>query len=505
MISAVIYCRVSTKDQVQNLSLETQQRLCRSFCAQQGWEVDHVFVEEGESAKTADRPEFQKLLDYCRLNKKKIGFVVVYQISRFARSVHDYQVVRGMLTGFGISLRSVTEPISDTSAGKFMENVIASAAQYDNDVRSERTVEGMSAAVNKGKWTFPLPIGYRTVSTIVGSVIEHDAERAPLVKMAFDLFATGRYQREEVRKLVTAGGLRTRRDQVVSSQTFCAMLQNPRYAGRLTVRQWGVTATGSFEPIVSESVFERVQLILAERRHHGKTYSLSHPDFPLRHFVRCASCDQPLTASWSKGRNTKYPYYRCKNEACKSVKCRKEVLEKSFTKLLDDLQPKPSYMRLFKEIVIDVWKSELAQAAEVRRALERKLAQVSEKKNRLVSGFLYENKIDKSTYEEQLDRLRQDAALAEMELHEAKLEEFDVEGILEFANHVLTELSRFWMQATLDQKINLQKALFPSGLTFDGQRFGTAKTCLAFSYLQEISSGDSSLASRTGVEPVSPP
>ena len=96
-------------------------------------------------------------------------------------------------------------------------------------------------------------------------------------------------------------------------------------------------------------------------------------------------------------------------------------------------------------------------------------------------------------------------ALAEMQLQDAKLEEFDVEVILEFANRILSDLSRFWLQATLDQKIGLQKVLFPEGLKFDGERFGTAPTCLAFNYLQGISSGESSLASRTGVEPVSPP
>ena len=505
MLNAVAYCRVSTKDQVQNLSLETQERLCRSYCQQQGWEVDRVFIEKGESAKTADRAEFQKLIDYCRVNKKKIGFVVVYAISRFARSVHDYQVVRGMLTGFGISLRSVTEPINDTSAGKFMENVIASAAQYDNDVRSERTIEGMSSALKRGRWTFPLPIGYRRVSSVLGTKIEQDPERASLVHMAFELYSTGRYQREEVLKTVTGAGLRTRKGSRVSSQTFCAMLQNPRYAGRLDVKKWGVSATGSFQPIVSETMFDRVQSLLADRRSHGKTYALNHQDFPLRHFVRCDNCNRPLTASWSKGRNAKYPYYRCANRSCKSVNSRKEVVEERFMKLLRSLQPQPSYMRLFREIVLDVWKHQLKQISEVRRTLELKLQQIAEKKNRLVSAFLYEHKIDNATYEEQIDLLRQDAALAEMQLHDAKLEEFDVEGVLELANRLMSDLSRFWLQASLDQKIRFQKVLFPDGIKVNGETFGTAKTCYAFSYLRKISTPNSSLASRTGVEPVSPP
>jgi len=67
-LRAVIYCRVSTKEQTQNLSLPTQEGVCRDYCEQNGFECDRVFVDAGESAKTTDRPEFQQLLTYCREN-----------------------------------------------------------------------------------------------------------------------------------------------------------------------------------------------------------------------------------------------------------------------------------------------------------------------------------------------------------------------------------------------------------------------------------------------------
>jgi site-specific DNA recombinase len=75
---AVIYCRVSTKDQVQNLSLPTQHKSCAEFCERNGYDVAEVFVEKGESAKTADRTELKKLLGFCSKNKGRIGAVVVY-------------------------------------------------------------------------------------------------------------------------------------------------------------------------------------------------------------------------------------------------------------------------------------------------------------------------------------------------------------------------------------------------------------------------------------------
>jgi len=83
---AVIYCRVSTKEQTLNYSLSSQEDACRQHCARVGIQVDRVFLEEGESAKTTDRPRFQDMLDYCRVNKSSLDYVVVYAVSRFARS-----------------------------------------------------------------------------------------------------------------------------------------------------------------------------------------------------------------------------------------------------------------------------------------------------------------------------------------------------------------------------------------------------------------------------------
>src|SRR4051794_34029128 len=125
MAGAVIYGRVSTKDQTENLSLPTQLKACEEYCERQGFHVLAEFREEGESAKTADRTELQKLLQFCRTNKGAVQFVVVFNLTRFARDKYDHFALRAHLKSHGISLRSATEPIDDTSTGKLMEGVLA--------------------------------------------------------------------------------------------------------------------------------------------------------------------------------------------------------------------------------------------------------------------------------------------------------------------------------------------------------------------------------------------
>ena len=159
-MKAAIYVRVSTKDQVGNLSLPTQEKACREYCKRNGYDIDWVFAEEGESAKTTDRTELKRLLAHCLENKGLVKAVVVYSLSRFAREKYDHHFLRIRLARLGVTLRSATEPIDDSSSGKLMEGIIAAMAQFDNDVRAERTIEGMKARLERGGWTFPPPIGY---------------------------------------------------------------------------------------------------------------------------------------------------------------------------------------------------------------------------------------------------------------------------------------------------------------------------------------------------------
>src|SRR2546426_9073414 len=220
MVGAVIYVRVSTKEQTENLSLPTQVRACEEYCRRQGYEILERFQEEGESAKTTDRSQLQALLKYCRTHKGKVHFVVVYNLTRFAREKYDHFALRAHLKSLGISLRSATEPIDDTATGKLMEGVLAAFAQFDNDVRSDRTRAGMRAALELGRWTFLAPIGYVNAPRAMGKSLIPDPERAPLVGRAFRDFATGRFTKEEIRKTVAALGLKTRRGLLLPMQIF---------------------------------------------------------------------------------------------------------------------------------------------------------------------------------------------------------------------------------------------------------------------------------------------
>jgi site-specific DNA recombinase len=502
---AVIYCRVSTKEQTQNLSLETQEKECRKYCRLNGLSVARVFIEKGESAKTADRTEFKRMLASMREQKGRIQHVIVYSISRFARSVHDHSSVRNQLRSLGISLRSVTEQFDDSPTGQLMESVLASFAQFDNDIRAERTIAGMQSALEKGRWTFKPPLGYKSGGRECPSLVL-DQERAPLVKAGFERFATGLYSQPEVLEYLRLRGLRTLKGKPISPQTFGQLLRRGVYAGRITVKGWADRVAGDFEALVSQETFDKVQAVLDGKKPTVTSYKRNHPDFPLRQFIRCGICESPLTGSASTGRSKrKYLYYHCHKKGCKPERVRKDDLERAFLHFLNRLRPKNEYLKLFNEIVLDVWHARQRDCLTLTASLQTRIEELQTKQERIEEAFLFEKSIDRGAYERQRDKVRESLLLAEMDLRDAKVSECDVEGLLEYAGEVISNAGKLWIEFNLDQKQRFQNILFPNGLVFNEGEFRTGVTCPVFNVLQGGMGAEERMATLRGFEPRLPP
>jgi DNA invertase Pin-like site-specific DNA recombinase len=334
-MNAVVYCRVSTKEQVQNLSLGTQQTRCVEHCTRNAWSVVNIFRDEGESAKSTDRPAFQKMLTYCKAKQNAVSYVVVHDLSRFSRDLTDQAIVIAQMESVGVRLRSVLENVDETAAGKLMRNIYGAFNQFDNDRKAERTKLGMKRAASMGRFPFKAPLGYLNIlcQSQSGTNLIPDPVRAPLVRKAFELYGQGTESKNGVLKKITALGLKTHVGSGLTPQSFERMLRNPIYAGWIVIPEWDLKEHGSFEPLVSDAQFRLVQDTLDGKRLCVTAHLRNNPDFPLRVFLKCGTCQTPLTGSWSKGRNSRYAYYRCRNVGCRSVNVRRERLETSVRSL----------------------------------------------------------------------------------------------------------------------------------------------------------------------------
>ncbi|HJP64208.1 MAG TPA: recombinase family protein [Mucilaginibacter sp.] len=187
---AVIYCRVSTKEQVdEGNSLISQERLCREYALKEGFDIIEVFIEKGESAKTAKRKELNRLLTFCTTKKDSIQAVIAYKVDRISRNMTDYSNIKVRLKKWGVVIKSVTEFFEDTPAGRFMENIIANVGQFDNDVRTERSIGGMKEATQEGRYVWTAPLGYSNAKVDGKSTIVPNS-MAPLIREVFERIAS---------------------------------------------------------------------------------------------------------------------------------------------------------------------------------------------------------------------------------------------------------------------------------------------------------------------------
>lgn len=140
MPGAVVYTRISDEEQGRRnaANIPTQTKKARDHCDRLSLPVLKVFIDE-ESARTVERLNLQKLLDYCREHRGKVSHVVVADLSRLARNVADQGMLIGRLAGMGAQLLSVDEPhIDRTAAGKLSANLLGSVNQFYSDILSER-------------------------------------------------------------------------------------------------------------------------------------------------------------------------------------------------------------------------------------------------------------------------------------------------------------------------------------------------------------------------------
>ncbi len=244
-LGAVLYLRVSSKEQLQNHSIETQRDECRRYCTAKGFTPLEEF-QESKSAKTAeDRPEFQRMLGFCLKNQHRVKAVIVYEYSRFARNTADHLGVQAVLGTLEIQLHSVTEGFDDSPIGRAMSAIGGVFSELNNAQRAERTVAGMKTSQLAGNHTHRAPVGY--INADVPGNMTLDPGRAPFILQAFELYAQG-YTKAEILSKLAGTGFTAASGKAITAQALDHILRNPRYAGWI-VSSWGFEAKGKFPAI----------------------------------------------------------------------------------------------------------------------------------------------------------------------------------------------------------------------------------------------------------------
>lgn len=308
------YVRVSTVKQGDGVSLVAQREAIVAFASRNNIEIVKWF-EEKETAAKRGRPLFNQMVK--ELYRGKAHGLVIHKIDRSARNFADWARI-GDLQDAGIDIHFATESLDFRSRGGRLTADIQAviAADYIRNLREE-TIKGIHGRLKQGLYPFKAPIGY--LDNGGGKPKTLDPLRAPLVKLAFELYASRRHSLRSLLSELQRRGLTNRSGQHLSMYGLETILNNSFYTGVIRIKRTGMTYRGIHERLISPNLFERVQAIKS-----GKAGpKVTRHDHIYRGLFRCGHCGGPMVPELQKGN----VYYRCPKRECPTKTVREETIE----------------------------------------------------------------------------------------------------------------------------------------------------------------------------------
>ena len=470
---ALIYVRVSTDEQAKfGYSLDMQKDQCKQFLEKHGYVLDDIFIDDGYTAKNMNRPALRKMLDYLKINYKKIGAVVVWRLDRLCRNTDDYHTT--LTREFhcrNITLLSATETNDvDTPFGRYIRNTQINNAELESNLTSIRTIANLREKAKQG--SFPgarVPIGYIRIGKDRNKKIIPDPDAALFVKQVFNLYSKGLYSYASLAKKMRDDNWLPA-GRVVTKKLIENILVNNLifYTGKFNFA--GETYQGKHEPILSK---EGYLAILNVRDNHSNPKTQRH-NFLYRGLIKCAHTGYMLTAEIHKGahKSGNYIYYRCKKDCpdCKNCKLflKEEIVDTAIKEALDRITLSEEQYDNLRNTFKAMLQYQNIFDGEKKKSVEGEITRL---KNRI--NNLYDDKLDglistevylekKEKWERQLD---------EKLIEFAALNKTNQELIrnLETLSEPLKNLSEYYFQRTDDDKRYLLKLLCPN-LFYDGSK-----------------------------------
>ena len=405
------YIRVSTDKQVQVFegSLDTQKYRMQEFVKgrnkeMRSWgEIIEFYAEEGFSAGSVKRPEYQRMMSDIRSGK--INLILVADISRLSRNVHDFSVLLKVLEEYDASYLSLKEQFDTTTpAGRLMTNMVVTMAQFEREQTSERVsintnARAMRGLVNGGR----PPLGLcRSDKPGLWIVDEIEAEQ---VRTIFRVFLE-QGSLGKALPVIEEMGIRPKNSGVPvkgsslrmwNYKTLWHHLSNYAYIGRREVnkanrdvstdflkpwQQYGVVKA-AWPAVVSEETFKSVQDILkdnalVERR---RLESSESRIFLLSGILHCGECGRSLCGQSAHGTKGVHRYYGHSDKRVKRIECsvkriRADELERVVVNHFVKIATSDQYFKEIERKLKTIVKSEESRETNRPQSLRKELMKV---------------------------------------------------------------------------------------------------------------------------------
>ena len=471
---AVSYIRVSTREQAQRggseegFSLPAQREANKRKAQSMGALVVKEFADRGESARSANRPELQKMLAYLK-EDGGIDYVIVHKLDRLARNRADDVEINRAFEAAGVRLVSTSENIDQTPGGMLLHGIMSSIAEFYSRNLANEVIKGMGEKARNGGTLGKAPLGYvnvrgrdehgREVRTV-----ELDEERAPLVRLAFTEYATGNWTVRQLAEHLNTLGLSIpptprRCAKPITATRLHEILRHPYYKGIVTFQ--GVEYPGKHEPLVDSQTWQTVQAILASRR-YGERQRI-HNHF-LKSTVVCGQCGARLSVQNAKNsKGTIYPYFvcarRCRLHDCAFTAVLIDVVEDRMVELYRTIQLSTEDRTQIEHYLHDELSQIEGEKNKAVRSLTTRRTNIEDRRRRLLHAH-YEGAVPLELLKEEQTQLTAELNQIERQLAAYQADAAEVRQHLTQALDLLEDCHRLYQAAPNHLKKLLNQVFF---------------------------------------------
>ena len=450
---AALWTRVSTERQEENnCSLETQERICREYAANHGITIKKHYGGTHESAKTEGQLYRQMIAEVAK--DRDINIILVYSFDRFSRAGNEAIMTKAYLKSKGVYVISATQPTDpDSCAGEFMENILFLFNQFENSLRRDKAVTGMTACLQRGEWYGKAPLGYDHKKVGKTHILTVN-DKGRILKKAFQWKANEGMGDIEIVKRLAVEGLR------IDRKHLNKILHNPFYCGKITHNLLGdEIVEGKQEKLIDEATFSKIQGIT----HAGYEHQQETEPFPLKRHVRCSDCGGYLTGYTVKSRGR--DYYKCNKKGCKSNHST-ERMHQLYCALLNTYSiPKP-LVPILTKVLHKVFREYNQERSDTRTLLLKNKCETEKKLTALKVRFGM-GEIDRDIYKATSEHLNSQLTQIDKALQEAERDLSNEKKYIADVIAMSCKLGTLWQEGDFRTRQKLQNLVYPDGILFD--------------------------------------
>lgn len=488
---AVAMYRVSTLSQAntsaddEGFSIQAQREYCERKAGDISATIVREFIDRGKSARTANRPGLQELLQYIE-DDPDIQYVIVHKLDRLARNRADDVALNLFFAKHGVKLVSATENIDDTPSGKLVHGIMSDIAEFYSANLSEEAKKGLRKKVDVGGTPGKAPIGYKNVRDTrdfknIGIVVVDDFA-GPLVTKAFELYDTGICTIADITDALNDAGLRLPANRKLPErrlrpQTVHHMLHNKYYTGIVTYN--GVESQGEHTPLIDMATFERVNALLAVRD-QNKDKSRKRPHH-LKGNLFCAVCGRRLGIVVPTNRHgNSYPYFYCLGRQSDKASCSQGYMpigevEQSVRAYWKRVHLPAERITAIRQAVLENFAGKHATAEVEVEQHKARITKLERERQKNKEAY-YADAIELPEFKADQDRIRREIASTEHQIAKLSIELGSITRALDEALSLLEDPQALYDATPDGLKTLLVQTVFEKIWIMDGSVAGTELT-----------------------------